>query len=177
MLKARPVFLMISERSTSRLRHDVITSQEVTAWDVNMEVTPEVRAGRFLSEAKRLLTLRLVSHLHSVKVYLSCRGQRSEVTAVSGSDQVFADMRGGRRIRSSVRVLSRRKSPGPGPGLCAGRRVPELLLRDMSLCYRLLRTLVPGLPAGRTTSRVEILQHVIDYIQDLQTELDGKTGN
>ncbi|XP_045917404.1 uncharacterized protein LOC123978278 [Micropterus dolomieu] len=30
-----------------------------------------------------------------------------------------------------------------------------------------------GLPPGRATSRVEILQHVIDYILDLQTELDA----
>ncbi|XP_044232386.1 DNA-binding protein inhibitor ID-2b [Thunnus albacares] len=76
------------------------------------------------------------------------------------------------------------------PALCAGRRrsfprnkssaaaeaqprVPVLLLRDMDLCYRLLRQLVPGLQAGRTASRVEILQHVIDYILDLQTELDS----
>ncbi|XP_026197000.1 DNA-binding protein inhibitor ID-4-like isoform X2 [Anabas testudineus] len=52
-------------------------------------------------------------------------------------------------------------------------RVPLLLLRDMDLCYRLLRQLVPGVPPGRAASRVEILQHVIDYILDLQAELDS----
>ncbi|TDH13393.1 hypothetical protein EPR50_G00057080 [Perca flavescens] len=51
--------------------------------------------------------------------------------------------------------------------------VPVLLPRDMEPCYRLLRRLVPGLPRGRAASRLEILQHVIDYIRDLQTELDA----
>ncbi|XP_071323461.1 DNA-binding protein inhibitor ID-2b [Trachinotus anak] len=50
-------------------------------------------------------------------------------------------------------------------------QVPVLLLQDMNLCYRLLRQMVPGLLPGRAASRVEILQHVIDYILDLQTEL------
>ncbi|XP_068198744.1 DNA-binding protein inhibitor ID-2b [Antennarius striatus] len=65
-------------------------------------------------------------------------------------------------------------------GLSAGRRRSSsrrsrhpLLLRDMNVCYRVLRGLVPGLPPGRPASRVEILQHVIDYIRDLQTALDA----
>ncbi|CAK6978373.1 DNA-binding protein inhibitor ID-2-like [Scomber scombrus] len=77
----------------------------------------------------------------------------------------------------------RAASPAPRAGRCASfpqnktravqRRIPVLLLQDMGLCYRLLGQLVPGLPAGRTASRVEILQRVIDYILDLQTELEA----
>ncbi|XP_029903491.1 DNA-binding protein inhibitor ID-2-like [Myripristis murdjan] len=63
---------------------------------------------------------------------------------------------------------SRSKSPAEGP-----RSAPPPLLQDMNRCYRLLRRLVPSLPPGRAASRVEILQHVIDYILDLQTALDS----
>uniref|UniRef100_A0A3B4UST6 BHLH domain-containing protein n=1 Tax=Seriola dumerili TaxID=41447 RepID=A0A3B4UST6_SERDU len=71
-------------------------------------------------------------------------------------------------------------SPVPSPDSSRNKsqaaedpQVPVLLLRDMNLCYRLLRQLVPGVPPGRAASRVDILQHVIDYILDLQTELDA----
>uniref|UniRef100_UPI0037E88545 DNA-binding protein inhibitor ID-2b n=1 Tax=Semicossyphus pulcher TaxID=241346 RepID=UPI0037E88545 len=74
-----------------------------------------------------------------------------------------------RSSRCSLRGFSRNKSPAAAEE----PQVPELLLLDMNLCYRLLRRLVPGLPPGRAASRVEILQHVIDYILDLQTELDA----
>ncbi|XP_034722120.1 DNA-binding protein inhibitor ID-1-like, partial [Etheostoma cragini] len=67
-----------------------------------------------------------------------------------------------------LRGLSRNRSPPPG------EKVPVVpVVLDMELCYRLLRRLVPGLPRGRAASRVEILQHVIDYIRDLQNELDA----
>ncbi|KAM7396025.1 hypothetical protein PAMA_007349 [Pampus argenteus] len=78
------------------------------------------------------------------------------------------------RSRRSTRCLlpsfSQNKSPAAAE---EPSRVPVLLLRDMDLCYRLLRQLVPSLPAGRVVSRVEILQHAIDYILDLQTELES----
>lgn len=50
-------------------------------------------------------------------------------------------------------------------------------LQDMNSCYSKLKELVPTLPANKKASKVEILQHVIDYIWDLQIELDepGKT--
>uniref|UniRef100_A0A8C9Z793 BHLH domain-containing protein n=1 Tax=Sander lucioperca TaxID=283035 RepID=A0A8C9Z793_SANLU len=73
-------------------------------------------------------------------------------------------------LRGFSRGFPRNKSLSPGEYVPA---VPALLPRDMELCYRLLRRLVPGLPRGRAASRVEILQHVIDYIRDLQTELDA----
>ncbi|XP_063967899.1 protein extra-macrochaetae-like [Lytechinus pictus] len=44
----------------------------------------------------------------------------------------------------------------------------------MSDCYEKLKQLVPTIPKNRKVTRVEILQHVIDYIQDLQTALEGK---
>ncbi|XP_048676413.2 DNA-binding protein inhibitor ID-1 isoform X2 [Caretta caretta] len=45
------------------------------------------------------------------------------------------------------------------------------LLYDMKGCYSRLQALVPTLPRHRRVSKVEILQHVIDYIWDLQLEL------
>merc|ERR1712071_336319 len=62
-------------------------------------------------------------------------------------------------------------------------KVPSLdeqmsaFLQDMNNCYSKLKELVPTLPPNKKASKVEILQHVIDYIWDLQVELDepGKT--
>ncbi|CAH2221718.1 DNA-binding inhibitor ID-3 [Pelobates cultripes] len=48
---------------------------------------------------------------------------------------------------------------------------PVGLLYDMNDCYSKLRELVPGIPQGSKLSQVEILQHVIDYIFDLQIVL------
>ncbi|XP_041945082.1 DNA-binding protein inhibitor ID-1-like [Alosa pseudoharengus] len=45
-------------------------------------------------------------------------------------------------------------------------------LQDMNNCYNKLKELVPTLPPNKKASKVEILQHVIDYIWDLQIELD-----
>ncbi|XP_006112027.1 DNA-binding protein inhibitor ID-3 [Pelodiscus sinensis] len=49
---------------------------------------------------------------------------------------------------------------------------PMSLLYDMNDCYSKLRELVPGIPQGSKLSQVEILQHVIDYIFDLQIVLE-----
>lgn len=49
---------------------------------------------------------------------------------------------------------------------------PMNLLYDMNDCYSKLRELVPGIPQGSKVSQVEILQHVIDYIFDLQIVLE-----
>lgn len=46
------------------------------------------------------------------------------------------------------------------------------ILYDMNDCYSKLRELVPGIPQGSKVSQVEILQHVIDYIFDLQIVLE-----
>ncbi|CAL9704317.1 unnamed protein product [Knipowitschia caucasica] len=47
-----------------------------------------------------------------------------------------------------------------------------MFLQDMNNCYSKLKELVPTLPTNKKASKVEILQHVIDYIWDLQVELD-----
>lgn len=47
-----------------------------------------------------------------------------------------------------------------------------VFLQDMNSCYSKLKELVPTLPTNKKASKVEILQHVIDYIWDLQVELD-----
>ncbi|XP_057703067.1 DNA-binding protein inhibitor ID-1 [Corythoichthys intestinalis] len=48
----------------------------------------------------------------------------------------------------------------------------SVFLHDMNSCYSKLKELVPTLPTNKKASKVEILQHVIDYIWDLQVELD-----
>ncbi|XP_016150969.1 DNA-binding protein inhibitor ID-2-like [Sinocyclocheilus grahami] len=49
---------------------------------------------------------------------------------------------------------------------------PLSLLYDMNDCYSRLKELVPSLPQNKSVSKMEILQHVIDYILDLQLALD-----
>ncbi|KAL4655298.1 DNA-binding protein inhibitor ID-1-like [Arapaima gigas] len=49
----------------------------------------------------------------------------------------------------------------------------SVFLHDMNSCYSKLKELVPTLPPNKKASKVEILQHVIDYIWDLQVELDS----
>ncbi|KAF4077805.1 hypothetical protein AMELA_G00192300 [Ameiurus melas] len=49
----------------------------------------------------------------------------------------------------------------------------SVFLQDMNSCYSKLKELVPTLPTNKKASKVEILQHVIDYIWDLQVELDS----
>lgn len=62
---------------------------------------------------------------------------------------------------------------GPGPGVSPGaaEQAAAALLYDMKGCYSRLRALVPTLPRHRRVSKVELLQHVIDYIWDLQLAL------
>ncbi|XP_055767042.1 DNA-binding protein inhibitor ID-4-like [Salvelinus fontinalis] len=43
---------------------------------------------------------------------------------------------------------------------------------DMNHCYSRLKRLVPTIPRHKKVSKVEILQHVIDYILDLQLALE-----
>ncbi|XP_076874864.1 DNA-binding protein inhibitor ID-1-like [Brachyhypopomus gauderio] len=47
----------------------------------------------------------------------------------------------------------------------------NVFLQDMNSCYSKLKELVPTLPPNKKASKMEILQHVIDYIWDLQVEL------
>ncbi|RMB95742.1 hypothetical protein DUI87_27855 [Hirundo rustica rustica] len=64
-----------------------------------------------------------------------------------------------------------RCGPGPGVSPVAAEQAAAALLYDMKGCYSRLRALVPTLPRHRKVSKVELLQHVIDYIWDLQLEL------
>ncbi|XP_062977334.1 DNA-binding protein inhibitor ID-1 [Elgaria multicarinata webbii] len=77
--------------------------------------------------------------------------------------------------------LSRAGSPPPPRALplCpeqAAAAAAASLLMDMKGCYSRLAGLVPTLPRHRRVSKVEILQHVIDYIWDLQLELQHPLG-
>ncbi|XP_076834911.1 DNA-binding protein inhibitor ID-3 [Brachyhypopomus gauderio] len=52
---------------------------------------------------------------------------------------------------------------------------PVVALADMNHCYSKLKELVPTIPPNKSVSQVEILQHVIDYIFDLQIALEKET--
>lgn len=54
---------------------------------------------------------------------------------------------------------------------------PLGVLCDMNDCYSRLKELVPSLPQDRSVTKMEILQHVIDYILDLQIALDSSSDN
>merc|ERR1711894_49826 len=43
---------------------------------------------------------------------------------------------------------------------------------EMLTCFLKLRELVPSIPANKKLSKVQLLQHVIDYIMDLELTLD-----
>ncbi|KAJ3613828.1 hypothetical protein NHX12_020074 [Muraenolepis orangiensis] len=60
--------------------------------------------------------------------------------------------------------ISRSKSPVDDP---------LSLLYNMNDCYSKLKELVPSIPQNKNVSKMEILQHVIDYILDLQIALDS----
>ncbi|XP_006868715.1 PREDICTED: uncharacterized protein LOC102823990 [Chrysochloris asiatica] len=49
---------------------------------------------------------------------------------------------------------------------------PINLLYNMNDCYSKLKELVPSIPQNKKVSKMENLQHVIDYILDLQIALD-----
>ncbi|KAM4633974.1 DNA-binding protein inhibitor ID-2b [Polymixia lowei] len=53
---------------------------------------------------------------------------------------------------------------------------PLDLLYNMNHCYSMLKELVPSLPQNKSVSKMEILQHVIDYILDLQNALDSSSS-
>ncbi|XP_003215438.2 DNA-binding protein inhibitor ID-2 [Anolis carolinensis] len=59
--------------------------------------------------------------------------------------------------------ISRSKAPADDP---------MSLLYNMNDCYSKLKELVPSIPQNKKVSKMEILQHVIDYILDLQIALD-----
>ncbi|MFT7818242.1 DNA-binding protein inhibitor ID-2-like [Arapaima gigas] len=63
--------------------------------------------------------------------------------------------------------ISRSKSPADDP---------LSLLYNMNDCYSKLKELVPSLLSSKSVSKMEILQHVIDYILDLQTALDSHSS-
>lgn len=53
---------------------------------------------------------------------------------------------------------------------------PVGTLNDMNDCYSRLKELVPSIPQNKSVSQIEILQHVIDYIFDLQIALESPSG-
>ncbi|XP_062863225.1 DNA-binding protein inhibitor ID-3 [Trichomycterus rosablanca] len=62
-------------------------------------------------------------------------------------------------------------------GISRSRSPAEESLDDMNDCYSRLKELVPSIPQNKSVSQMEILQHVIDYIFDLQIALEGQTDS
>lgn len=48
----------------------------------------------------------------------------------------------------------------------------EDLTTEMQACFHKLKDMVPTVPSNRKLSKVQLLQHVIDYILDLEVALD-----
>lgn len=116
----------------------------------------------------------------------ACPRSREEV---AGEVPVSLRARGTMKAVSPVRHPGRRAQPagaggggGGHPALrclaehsgCKGGEEPAALCLqcDMNDCYSRLRRLVPTIPPNKRVSKVEILQHVIDYILDLQLALE-----
>ncbi|ELT87508.1 hypothetical protein CAPTEDRAFT_179064 [Capitella teleta] len=53
------------------------------------------------------------------------------------------------------------------------KRYPENQEAEMQACFLKLQDLVPSLPQEKKVSKVQLLQHVIDYILDLEGTLDS----
>ncbi|XP_029897936.1 DNA-binding protein inhibitor ID-4 isoform X2 [Aquila chrysaetos chrysaetos] len=71
----------------------------------------------------------------------------------------------------ALRCLAEHSGCKGGPP--SGEEPAALCLQcDMNDCYSRLRKLVPTIPPNKRVSKVEILQHVIDYILDLQLALE-----
>ncbi|XP_028909246.1 DNA-binding protein inhibitor ID-4 [Ornithorhynchus anatinus] len=77
-------------------------------------------------------------------------------------------------LRGSGEAVARCKpAGGPEEEAAAAAAAATLCLQcDMNDCYSRLKKLVPTIPPNKKVSKVEILQHVIDYILDLQLALD-----
>lgn len=69
---------------------------------------------------------------------------------------------------TSPKMTTTRKSP-----IRDGKIQKKLELEEMQECFLHLREIVPTIPRDKKLSKVEILQHVIDYIVDLQMALEG----
>ncbi|XP_064604547.1 DNA-binding protein inhibitor ID-4-like [Liolophura sinensis] len=53
----------------------------------------------------------------------------------------------------------------------------EDLTTEMQACFHKLKDMVPTVPSNRKLSKVQLLQHVIDYILDLEVALDVEPGS
>uniref|UniRef100_A0A2K6R354 DNA-binding protein inhibitor ID-4 n=4 Tax=Eutheria TaxID=9347 RepID=A0A2K6R354_RHIRO len=85
-------------------------------------------------------------------------------------------MGGGGSLGAALLGVAGYPRAGPRPRCKAAEAAadePALCLQcDMNDCYSRLRRLVPTIPPNKKVSKVEILQHVIDYILDLQLALE-----
>uniref|UniRef100_A0A8C4Q4G5 Inhibitor of DNA binding 2b n=1 Tax=Eptatretus burgeri TaxID=7764 RepID=A0A8C4Q4G5_EPTBU len=80
-----------------------------------------------------------------------------------------------RQADAAIRSLSESSHAiGSGSAGSGTELALDSLLYDMNGCYSRLRQLVPSLATSRKASKMEILQHVIDYILDLQVALDAE---
>ncbi|XP_074755846.1 DNA-binding protein inhibitor ID-4 isoform X1 [Athene noctua] len=87
------------------------------------------------------------------------------------SRKALPGVAGGGGGHPALRCLAEHSGCKGGPP--SGEEPAALCLQcDMNDCYSRLRKLVPTIPPNKRVSKVEILQHVIDYILDLQLALE-----
>ncbi|KAM4692937.1 DNA-binding protein inhibitor ID-2 [Discoglossus pictus] len=78
--------------------------------------------------------------------------------------KAYSPVRSVRKSSLTEHSLGRSKTPVDDP---------MSLLYNMNDCYSKLKELVPSIPQNKKVTKMEILQHVIDYILDLQIALDS----
>ncbi|XP_009473774.1 PREDICTED: DNA-binding protein inhibitor ID-4 [Nipponia nippon] len=101
-----------------------------------------------------------------------CGGSSPTEKEVCGiSRKAQPGVAGGGGGHPALRCLAEHSGCKGGPP--SGEEPAALCLQcDMNDCYSRLRKLVPTIPPNKRVSKVEILQHVIDYILDLQLALE-----
>uniref|UniRef100_A0A670K7I8 BHLH domain-containing protein n=1 Tax=Podarcis muralis TaxID=64176 RepID=A0A670K7I8_PODMU len=78
-------------------------------------------------------------------------------------------------VKMPINILFKKKGISPVRSSPA-QEEPKNLLYNMDDCYSKLRKLVQRIPQGTKVSQVEILQHFIEYIFDLQIVLEEQTS-
>ncbi|KAI4871223.1 hypothetical protein NFI96_003490 [Prochilodus magdalenae] len=102
-------------------------------------------------------------------------GCKDELDCGKGNKKMLTVKHLCKRERTTVILFPMKDSSSLRPPHCAEEEEDLLCLHhDMNDCYSRLRRLVPTIPPHKKVSRVEILQHVIDYILDLQLALEAQ---
>lgn len=127
---------------------------------------PFQRAGRVHIKAAPPASRFILSRAWCRTASLAPCGGSLPASPPTSSMKAFSPVRSVRKNSLSDHSLgiSRSKTPVDDP---------MSLLYNMNDCYSKLKELVPSIPQNKKVTKMEILQHVIDYILDLQIALDS----